>query len=166
MAAQSDKGEVLDESVARDFFKLPARVLGLSTLTPPTVLDEVTHHTREKIQRVINERNANFFEEEAERLDAWAEDLKIGLERELKDIDRQIKEARRAATTALTLEEKLEGQKQIKSLEATRNQKRRALFDAQDEIDVKRGALITELEEKLKQSSNLIEIFTIRWRVV
>jgi hypothetical protein len=40
----------------------------------------------------------------------------VGLEREIKEIDRQIREARRAATAALTLEEKLAGQKQIKPL--------------------------------------------------
>ncbi|MDZ7581227.1 MAG: hypothetical protein U5R30_11550 [Deltaproteobacteria bacterium] len=67
---------------------------------------------------------------------------KIGLECEIKELDRQIKEARRAATTALTLEEKLAGQKQIKALEAQRNQKRRSLFDAQDEVDLQREQLI------------------------
>jgi len=44
-------------------------------------------------------------------LDEWADDLKVALEREIKDIDRQIKEAKRAATLALTLEEKLAGRK-------------------------------------------------------
>ena len=77
------------------------------------------------IQRGVSERNARFFEAEADKLDGWADDLKLGLEREIKEIDRQIKEARRAATTALTLEEKLAGQKQIKAPEAQRNQKRR-----------------------------------------
>ena len=48
---------------------------------------------------------------EAMKLDGWADDLKVGLERELKELDRQIKEARRAATIALTLEEKLAGQR-------------------------------------------------------
>ena len=31
---------------------------------------------------------------EAMKLDGWADDLKVGLERELKELDRQIKEAR------------------------------------------------------------------------
>jgi hypothetical protein len=44
----------------------------------------------------------------------------VGLEREIKEFDRQIKEARRAAVAALTLEEKLAGQKQIKAIEAER----------------------------------------------
>ena len=61
-------------------------------------------------QRTISERNALLFEAEADKLHGCADDLKLGLERKIKEIDRQIKEARRAATAALTLEEKPAGQ--------------------------------------------------------
>jgi hypothetical protein len=76
-----------------------------------------------EIQRAISERNARLFEAEAEKLDGWADDLKLGLKRQIKELDRQIKEARRAATAAPTLEEKLAGQKQINHWKpsATRN---------------------------------------------
>jgi adenine-specific DNA-methyltransferase len=118
------------------------------------------------IQRTISERNARFFEAEAGKLDGWADDLKVGLEREIKEIDRQIKEARRAATAALTLEEKLAGQKQIKALEELRNKKRRSLFDAQDEIDRQRTQMIEKIEGRLEQKVEIENLFTIRWRVV
>ena len=87
------------------------------------------------------------------------------MERELKELDRQIKEARRAATVALTLEEKLAGQKAFKALEAERSTKRRSLFDAQDKIDEQRTALIAQIEGKLEQQINVQPLFTIRWRV-
>ena len=87
----------------------------------------------------------------------------MGLEREIKEFDRQIKEARRAATTALTLEEKLAGQKQIKSLEAQRNLKRRTLFDAQDQVDKQRDELIAAIEGKMNQSTRVEQLFSIRW---
>jgi adenine-specific DNA-methyltransferase len=90
----------------------------------------------------------------------------VGLEREIKEIDRQIKEARRSATAALTLEEKLAGQKQIKNLEQHRNSKRRSLFDAQDEIDRRRTALIEEIEGKLQQRVTEKVLFVVRWRLV
>ncbi len=90
----------------------------------------------------------------------------MALEREIKDMDWQIKEAKRAAMLALTLEEKLAGQKQVRALESQRNGKRRALFDAQDEIDRRREQLISEIEGKLNQQTSLIEVFTIRWRLV
>ncbi len=115
------------------------------------------------IRKGVTERNTQFFEAEANKLDGWADDLKVGLERELKEIDRKIKEARRSATSVLTLEDKLAGQKQVKTLEALRNQKRRTLFEAQDDIDKQRAKLIAEIEGKLEQSTNLEPLFTIRW---
>ena len=63
----------------------------------------------------------------------------------------------------MTLEEKLAGQKQIKSLEGLRNAKRRNLFEAQDEIDRQRAALIAQIEVKLEQKTELTFLFTIRW---
>ena len=121
---------------------------------------------RADIQRDISERNARFFEAEAEKLDGWADDLKLGLEREIKELDRQIKEARRAATAALTLEEKLAGQKQIKALEAQRNERRRSLFDAQDQVDAQREELIADIEGKLEQRTQMTSLFSIRWRLL
>jgi len=87
----------------------------------------------------------------------------VGLEREIKELDRQIKEFRRAAVAVLTLEGKLAGQKQIKAIEAEQGNRRRAFFDAQDEIDRRREQLINEIERKLQQkvisdsSSPLVE---------
>jgi adenine-specific DNA-methyltransferase len=78
-------------------------------------------------------------------------------------LDWRIEEARRSATTALTLEEKLAGQKQIKTLESQRNQKRRTLFDAQDEVDRQRDELIARIEGKLTQVTQLERLFVIRW---
>jgi adenine-specific DNA-methyltransferase len=64
---------------------------------------------------------------------------------------------------ALTLEEKLGFQKNIRTLEGQRNNKRRALFDAQDEIDKKRDELISEIEGKLQRKEMLTSLFSIRW---
>src|SRR6185503_8393151 len=122
-------------------------------------LDSISRAREEEVQKLIAYRNARFFEAEAEKLEGWADDLKLGLEREIKDIDRQIKEARRAATAALTLEEKLAGQKQIKSLEAQRNEKRKSLFDAQDQVDKQRDELISSIENKLTQKAELANLF-------
>lgn len=141
---------------------LPLRAFAPSRET----LDLITARQQAEIQRTIAERNARFFEAEADKLDGWADDLKVGLEREIKEIDRQIKEARRASTVALTLEEKLAGQKQVKALEAQRNEKRRSLFDAQDKVDQQREELIRNIEGKLTQKAVLDNLFVIRWRLI
>ncbi|MCI0424092.1 MAG: DEAD/DEAH box helicase, partial [Acidobacteria bacterium] len=181
-AAVTDDGQTLDEEIAARLLPLPGSSSplpqGEGHLDPPLppgegwgegdVLQLLGAQTRQRqaaIQRNISERNARFFEAEADKLEGWADDLKVGLEREIKELDRQIKEARRAATTALTLEEKLAGQKQIKALEAQRNQKRRSLFDAQDQVDKEREELIAVIEGKLKQATTMQRLFILRWKL-
>lgn len=159
-------GKVLDEEIARRLFSLKtSSVKPLADLPRNKSLLEITEKKQLEIQRIISERNATFFEVEAEKLDGWAEDLKIGLEREIKDFDRQIKEVRRAKTSALSLEEKLACEKQIKALDSQRNTKRRTLFDAQDDIDHRREKLIADMEGKLGQKITLRELFSIQWRL-
>ncbi len=165
LAAHTDIGQALDEETACRLLSLPGKHLRDLTERAPPSLDEIARKEQARISRDISERNAEFFEAEATKLDNWADDLKVGLEREIKEIDRQIKEARRAASAALTLEEKLTGQKQIKALESHRKERRRNLFDAQDEIDNNRERLIEKIEGKLKSESSGEALFTIRWKL-
>jgi adenine-specific DNA-methyltransferase len=164
--ATTDEGVPLDEESAARLFSLPGQVTGPCLGIAPTTINTTIQRRQAEIQRTISERNARFFEAEADKLDGWADDLKLGLEREIKEIDRQIKEARRAATVALTLEEKLAGQKQVKALEAQRSEKRRSLFDAQDKVDQQRDELIRNIEGKLTQRADMEKLFVIRWRLI
>jgi hypothetical protein len=167
-AATTDAGESLDEGVFSRMFSLPAAVAPSSVF--PAVVDQVesqlqtiTEKRQATISQSISGRNLHFFEAETEKLDGWADDLKLGLEREIKELDRQIKEVKRATMTTSTLEEKLLKQKEIKALEAQRNQRRRSLFDAQDEVDKRRDDLIQQIESKLTQRTQVEKLFVVRW---
>jgi adenine-specific DNA-methyltransferase len=118
------------------------------------------------VRRGVSERSATAFEAEAEKLDGWADDLKLGLEREIKELDRQIKEVRKTARVVVSLEDKLASHKRMKALESERNNRRRALFESQDEIDRKRGELIAQLESQLTQSVTSECMFAVPWRIV
>lgn len=167
LAGMTDDHQLMDEETTTRLLSLPSvEQDNMSVMTfDISILDKFTRDRQAEILKDVSERNARFFEEEADKLDAWADDLKIGLEREIKEIDRQIKEARRASMAALTLQEKLAGQKQIKTLEGQRNQKRRSLFDAQDNVDIQRENLIENIERKLQQKTSLTPLFQIRWRL-
>lgn len=166
VAAVTEQGEMLDDESARRMFSLPAvSIEELPPDAPNARLAEEIERRQALIRQTISERNARLFEAEADKLDHWADDLKVALEREIRDFDRQIKEAKRAATVALTLEEKLAGQKQIKALEGQRNAKRKSLFEAQDEVDARREHLIADIEGKLAQKASLMEVLSIRWRL-
>jgi adenine-specific DNA-methyltransferase len=167
VAALADNGQMLDVEQAARLLRLPAtacRPLKTAPMSEP--LASITTCRQEAILQAISQRNAAFFEAEAIKLDGWAEDLKVGLEREIKELDRQIREARRAATAAPTPQDKLEAQKSVKSLEGQRNARRRALFDAQDDIDRHREQLIAEMEGKLGHKTTLLELFSIRWKMI
>lgn len=167
LAGTTDDGTTLSAeatsrlmTIAGSVFRSATQPDAVATKLGQSLADQQAH-----IRRDISERNARFFEIEANKLDGWADDLKVGLERELKELDRQIKEARRAATLAQTLEDKLAGQKAVKALETERSNKRRSLFDAQDKIDEQRAVLIAQIEGKLEQSAETRPLFTIRWGV-
>jgi adenine-specific DNA-methyltransferase len=165
-AACTDDETMLDEEQVRRMLTLPAHTTD-SLLDLPALgnLDAFTATRQKQIQRQVSERNAIFYEAEAAKLDGWADDLKVGLEREIKEFDRQLKETRRASVTALTLEEKLESQKKIKAIEAQRNDKRRSLFEAQDAIDRQREILIDKIEGKLQQHNNDTVLFHLIWKL-
>lgn len=166
VSAVTDSGTPIDETTAARLLTLPARTLGTVSAVPASAsLDTIADQRRADLQRSITKRNAGFFAAEAAKLESWSDDLKLGLEREIKEIDRLIKEARREATTALTLETKLDAQKRIRRLEGTRNEKRRSLFEAQDKVDRQRDELISAIEGKLSQGTSTQVLFTIRWNL-
>ena len=163
----SDNGDALADTALLRLWTVSGKA-GVAAVAPDGVDDRLRVGLALKAQAVRQEiglRNARFFEEEATKLDGWADDLKVGLEREIKEIDRHIKEARRAAIAAVTLEDKLDGQKAIRALEATRSVKRRSLFDAQDDIDARRAGLIAEIEGRMEQKVESETLFTVRWNV-
>jgi len=135
-------------------------------MEPPAALaEDVERLERAQIQ-AVNTRNLGYFDAEVQKLDAWADDLKGGLENEVKELDREIKDVRRTASVAATLAEKLNWQKRQRELEDKRNQLRRRIFDRQDEIDDQRGRLIDELDGRLSSTSALKEVFVVQWLLI
>lgn len=167
VSAATTTGEVLVEDDPDKLLRLPAEVLP-QTKGP---LDDAAciadlQSRQEKQLREINQRNLGYFEQEVLKLDAWADDLKLGLEQDIKEIDREIKEVRRTAATAPTLDEKLHWQKRQRELEGQRTKLRRELFERQDEIEGQRNSLIEELEQRLRQRITEQELFRIEWELV
>nr|WP_082889610.1 SNF2-related protein [Methylomonas koyamae] len=168
VAASTADNSVLIEDDPEKLLRFPA------TISPspsqgegqtPAALTEDLENRKQTLLREINQRNLGYFQQEVEKLDAWADDLKLGLEQEIKEIDREVKEIRRTATTAPTLDEKLHWQKRQRELEAKRNKLRRELFDRQDEIELQRNQLIDQLETQLQQNIQERMLFTIEWEL-
>jgi len=163
-AARADDGRTLDDETCRKLMLLPAVQEGSASSAEPDLSALREAEVKTRLQQV-EERNGRFFDEEVLKLDRWSDDLKQGLEREIKELDRQIREARKTSALAALLIDKLEAQKTSKSLESDRNRKRRELFDAQDAIDGQRDQLIKRIEGQLHQTYAVKTIFLFRWRL-
>jgi superfamily II DNA or RNA helicase len=131
----------------------------------PPALQQQIDQQKARVITDLESRNLSFFTQETEKLDTWADDLKVGLEREIKELDRQIKEARTRSKGAATLADKLQAQKEQRDFEAQRDKKRRELFNRQDEIQAKRDNLIDELEKQLEQQVTTTGLFAVEWEV-
>jgi hypothetical protein len=91
--------------------------------------------------------------------------MKTALELDLKKLDIDIKTAKTNAKKIVELGEKVKEQRQIKEMEKKRNELRKKLYDAQDEVDIKKENLISQIESKLKQQAEIRELFTVRWKI-
>lgn len=165
VAAVCDDGEPVEGETAKRLFYLPAEVGGGGGRPATGTLGTEIERQQTSLLLATSRRNAQFFDDETRKLDEWADDLKVALERDIKDMDRQIREARREASQAVSLEAKLAGQKQLKALEAQRTAKRRSLFDAQDQIDARREQIIQDIEARMAPKVTVEPVLEIRWRL-
>ncbi len=163
LAGRTDDGQWLDQEQCEKLLGLPAKAKPLQGGLPPL---EWSSRFEPQVKARLGEvemRNTSYFEEESAKLDAWAEDLKLSLERELQDLGRQIREAKQAKKAGATLLEKVEAEKSVRNLESKRNRLRRELYEQQDQIDKRREDLIAEIEDQLKAQHGLVDLFMIQW---
>ena len=165
--AFSDNGNLIDPDICKRFFSVPSHQG--KTIEPSSDiierLDTDELQAQNDLCTAISTRNQIYFESEMEKLDYWADDLKIQLETDLKEMDKNIKATKREARRVVALEEKVTLHRKVKDLEKQRSNKRRRLFEAQDDVDARKEDLITAVENRLQQQVEIHEIFTIRWRM-
>lgn len=168
-ACYTDDGQLIPSDVAERLFSLNAQE-GKRVQMGEEMSKKLQQHIQQQKEQVREEnqrRNQEFFETEIEKLNLWADDVKIGLEREISDLDAEIKLRKSEARKLTRLEEKIEAQRQVKDLEKRRSEKRRGLFEAQDEVDAKKDKLFDEVEQALRQKrTSETTLFNIRWRIV
>jgi ERCC4-related helicase len=167
-ACITDNGETIDNEVAQRFFSIQATE-EQRLYVPEDIkktLDEVVFSETQKVISDNANRNKDFFDTEMDKLDQWADDMKLSLDKEIKDLDAEIKLRKSEAKKMLHLEAKVKAQRAIKDLEKKRSEKRQHLFEAQDTIDDRKENLLSEIERRLTQAVKTTELFTIKWKMI
>lgn len=162
-----DDGAPMDSETCAKLFEVQAMETGPAAPSAE-ITNRLTAHaeqTAKTLLDVTGERNKTFFEAEIEKLETWAADLKDGLEAELGVMQKEITSLKREALQAVDLATKVELRKKAAAAEHRRNEKRKTLFEAQEEIEKQKDALLANVEAKLTTQRKQEELFTIRWEV-
>lgn len=165
-SAQADDGTWVDPEACQRLLELPGRVTGLSPVSSlhPNFEANVRRQIDAALAKALEENNT-YFQAEREKLDQWAEDQLLAAEQALHDTKARLKDAKRRARAAGTVEEQAAIQDEIKALERQQRRQRQEIFDVEDEIEAKRDALIAALERRLNQRSHSVPLFRIRWQL-
>ena len=124
---------------------------------------------KESVNTILSrsaERNSEFFDNEVDKLDKWADDMKKAIELDLKKLDIDIKASKTNAKKIVNLDEKVKEQRRIKDMEKKRKEMRKKLYDAQDDVDKRKEELLERIEAQLKQKTHLKSLFSIRWKII
>ena len=167
IACQTESGDWVYPEIAEKMLMLPACLFSPAHIeeTVAVCLSDRVEEMNQEILSSSSDRNNRFFDEEMEKLDSWADDMKLALEREISDLDQEIQLRKSEARKISRLEEKVKAQRAIKDLERKRVEKRRNLYITQDEIDEKKEVLLNKIEKMLKQKVERTCLFMIKWKL-
>lgn len=167
VACQTESSDWVYPEIAEKMLMLPACLLSAAHIEESVAvcLSDRVEEMNQEILFSSSDRNNRFFDEEMEKLDSWADDMKLALEREISDLDQEIKLRKSEARKINRLEERVKAQRAIKDLERKRVEKRQNLYVAQDEIDEKKEVLLNKIEKMLKQKVERKCLFMIKWKL-
>lgn len=147
----TNDGTHVDDNMVERIMELEAVVVGECS---PETADLITLR-RDVIQQKkedIAERNKQYFLTEVEKLDAFSEDLKEGLQKKLKALKKEITEKRKEFRTSKdtrSLDEMLEMRTVITCLEEKRRKMEREISLEEDRINMENEALQETIRNRL-----------------
>ena len=163
----TEDGTVMDEEIINSMLGLPAEIIGdCLPETPELIAQRDMRLGTQKEQ--IEEANKQFYLDECDKLDAYSEDLKEGLQRKRKELNKLIKEKEKEcrASTSLPLDQIIAMKDEINRLKDRRKKMQREIYQQEDEIDMQRDKLQEEIRQKLNGTTEITHIMTIAFEVV
>ncbi|MBO1518102.1 SNF2-related protein [Oceanisphaera pacifica] len=138
-----------------------------STVTPidDQRLEDKLSEQLTAFKTLVEQDNELYYGEAVEKLERWAEDKRIALDIRIKQLDQEIKEARKASRHLSSLQEKMAAKKQLKQLERERDNVMLSYHQEKKKIEQEEDRLLEEIEERLATETRLKTLFTIRWQL-
>lgn len=162
----NDKNNELDSDMVAKLMTLPAEFSAVDNVElPPSFIEKIEIKIGLIKEEAIT-RNANYYDEESEKLDLWADDKRASFKTEIKKLEDEIKALKKQARGASNLPEKLEVEKKRRSTEKKLNEAEQAYFISSKQIEQQKDSLIDELGRRLEQKAELTNLFKVKWKII
>ena len=116
---------------------------------------------------VVTAANVTFARMSFAELPGWVQDDHLAaLKAALDELDVKIRETRKEARLAPNLPTKLDLQRQLRQLEAKRNEAWKEFDEASRNVERQKDGLLDEISQRLEQKCEQEELFVIRWNLV
>ena len=167
-----DDGLILEADTCKRFFSCSAELVPQNSkaeLVPHQNINEAMEQnlTTQKNQIIAQRqlRDMDLFTIEMTKLDRWADDQRLALQTELRELEQDIRLRRNLARQSVTLAERVKEQRHITDLERKLADKRFRLHGEEDNIEIKKNKFLDDTEKKLETHIEQINLFSLRWKV-
>lgn len=168
-ACITDEGEEVHPETVDRLFLVPAMDNG-SPITPfpDDKLLGVEAAQQQAIVEEAQQQNAEWLDAETDKLDAYADDLEKAAEVEIKEMDDEIKAARKAlrSNIAMAMADKLSEKRRIQRLEGKRDEMKLKTFERRKNIRDEVNQMLDDIALSMDTAPVLEPLFSIRWEVV
>lgn len=164
-----EQNNELDPQVGEDLLKVPSEIIDNKfTISDQqkTALETYTQHRQSDIQAISQEYTNNYFSDEIHKLDKWADDIRITLERKVKALQREISQMKSEAIKQKDILSRAKIEKEILTKEVRFKDLRRKLYDEEDSLENKKRKLVADLLAKTQTQVEVQRLFMIGWKII
>ncbi len=165
LAAVADDGTAVEPDAVRRLFELPCASAASEGIARSGKLEKAIETTKSTILDDLAQRQSEWFDEEMDKLDKWAEDKRAGLKFAFKEFEEEIKALKKEARQTGNLPDKLALQRKVKTFEQKRDEAWREYDASARRLEAQKDALLDEVEERLRQQVAEEHLFTIRYSI-
>jgi superfamily II DNA or RNA helicase len=167
LSAFTDDGTEVHPETAERLLGVPARFEGNpSSQAPSGLLQAREEAQRRSFLQLAEQQNAEWLDQEGEKLDAYADDLEKGFEAEVKALEAEIREAKKSMRGSnMSMTDKLAEKRRISALETKRDKMKAEFFDRRVTLRTEVEAMLDKIQESLKIEPSFTLLFTVRWEI-
>jgi hypothetical protein len=166
VSACTDDGKLLDEKTARRLLLVPGKSSAATKdLCQKHLLETGSQSQQDTHFAEAEKNNEQYFEEETEKLEHWSEDRRVALDIRIKQLDKEIADARRTARQMPTLQEKMNARRVLKKLERERDNTMLNYHEEKKKIEAKEDELLEEVALALEMTVSVEPLLNVRWNL-